>query len=141
MDNSYTISTDKTRLDLDVIHQFLSQEAYWCLNIPKEIVQRSIDNSLCFGIYGGNQQVGFARIISDYATFAYLADVFVLPEHRGKGLSKQLMAYIMDYPALQGLRRWMLITYDAHGLYSQFGFQPTMENPENTMFIKPFSTY
>lgn len=137
----YTISTDKSRLDLTMIHQFLSQEAYWCLNIPKDIVQRSIENSLCFGVYQEEQQVGFARVITDYATFAYLADVFILPEHRGKGLSKQLMAEIMADSRLQGLRRWMLITFDAHGLYSQFGFQPTTENPQNTMFIKPFSTY
>lgn len=138
---TYTISTDKSRLDLTMIHQFLSQEAYWCLNIPKDIVQRSIENSLCFGVYQEEQQVGFARVITDYATFAYLADVFILPEHRGKGLSKQLMAEIMADSRLQGLRRWMLITFDAHGLYSQFGFQPTTENPQNTMFIKPFSTY
>ncbi len=141
MTNPYTISTDKTRLDLIMIHQFLSQEAYWSPNIPLELVQKAIDNSLCFGIYADNQQVGFARVISDYATFGYLSDVFVLPEHRGKGLSKELMTYIMAYPTLQGLRRWMLITRDAHGLYSQFGFQPTTENPENTMFIKPFTTY
>lgn len=141
MTNPYTISTDKSRLDLNVIHQFLSQEAYWSPNIPKELVQKAIDNSLCFGIYADNQQVGFARVISDYATFGYLSDVFIVPEHRGKGLSKQLMASIMAHPDLQGLRRWMLITRDAHGLYSQFGFQPTTENPQNTMFIKPFSTY
>ncbi len=138
---AYTISTDKTRLDLSMIHQFLSQEAYWCLNIPKEIVQRSIDNSLCFGVYDGNQQVGFARVITDYATFGYLADVFILPVYRRKGLSRKLVAYIMAYPTLLGLRRWMLITRDAHGLYNQFGFQPTVENAENTMFIKPFDRY
>jgi N-acetylglutamate synthase-like GNAT family acetyltransferase len=138
---SYTISTDKTKLDVPLIHQFLSQEAYWSLNISKEIVQRSIEHSLCFGVYEVDRQVGFARVITDYATFAYIADVFILPDHRGKGLSKQLIANIMAHPDLQGLRRWMLITYDAHGLYRQFGFQPTTDNPENTMFIKPFSTY
>ncbi|WP_229375956.1 GNAT family N-acetyltransferase [Fibrella aquatilis] len=135
------ISTDKARLDVAMVHRFLSKEAYWSKNIPLDTVQRSIEGSLCFGIYLDNQQVGFARVITDYATFAYLADVFVLPEHRGKGLSKQLIAYIMAYPSLQGLRRWMLITYDAHGLYEQFGFKPTTENPQNTMFIKPFEAY
>ncbi|GAB4037608.1 GNAT family N-acetyltransferase [Spirosoma gilvum] len=140
MNEEYTISTDKTKLDITIIHQFLSEEAYWCLNIPREIVQRSIDNSLCFGVYQGDHQVGFARVVTDMATFGYLADVFILPEHRGKGLSKQLVSFIMAYPPLQGLRRMMLVTRDAHGLYSQFGFQP-IENPENTMFIKAFTAY
>ncbi len=140
MNGEYTISTDKTKLDLAVIHQFLSQEAYWCLNIPLDIVQRSIENSVCFGVYQAEHQIGFARVITDFATFGYLADVFILPEHRGKGLSKQLMAFIMAYPPLQGLRRLMLVTQDAHGLYEQFGFRP-IENPENTMFIKAFTTY
>ena len=139
--NDVEISTDKAWLDVPMIHRFLSQEAYWCKNIPLETVQRSIDGSLCFGVYLDNQQVGFARVITDYATFAYLADAFILPEQRGKGLSKQLVAYIMAYPSLQGLRRWMLITLDAHGLYEQFGFRPTTENPQNTMFIKPFEAY
>lgn len=140
MNGEYTISTDKTKLDLAVIHQFLSQEAYWCLNIPLDIVQRSIENSVCFGVYQAEHQIGFARVITDFATFGYLADVFILPEHRGKGLSKQLMAFIMAYPPLQGLRRLMLVTQDAHGLYELFGFRP-IENPENTMFIKAFTTY
>jgi GNAT superfamily N-acetyltransferase len=140
MTNEYTISTDKTKLNLDVIHRFLSQQAYWCLNIPLDIVRRSIDNSLCFGVYQAENQVGFARVITDFATFGYLADVFILPEHRGRGLSKQLMAFIMAYPPLQGLRRLMLVTQDAHGLYEQFGFKP-IENPENTMFIKAFTAY
>jgi N-acetylglutamate synthase-like GNAT family acetyltransferase len=141
MTSNYTISTDKTKLNVPVIHRFLSQDAYWCQNIPVEIVQRSIDNSLCFGVYSDNdQQVGFARVITDHATFGYLADVFILPEHRGKGLSKQLVAFIMDYPSLQGLRRIMLVTKDAHGLYTQFGFKP-IEEPENTMAIKKFTHY
>ncbi|AKD58003.1 GNAT family N-acetyltransferase [Spirosoma radiotolerans] len=140
MIQEYTISTDKKKLDLEVIHQFLSQEAYWCKNIPVEIVKRSIDNSLCFGVYQGASQVGFARVITDLATFGYLADVFILPDHRGKGLSKQLVAFIMAYPALQGLRRMMLVTFDAHGLYKQFGFQP-VENPENVLSIKAFTAY
>ncbi|GAB3953098.1 GNAT family N-acetyltransferase [Spirosoma harenae] len=140
MNEEYTISADKTKLDLDVIHRFLSQEAYWCLNIPLEVVQRSIENSICFGVYRGDKQVGFARVITDLATFGYLADVFILPDHRGKGLSKQMMAFIMAYPPLQGLRRMMLVTLDAHGLYSQFGFQP-VDNPQNTMSIKAFIAY
>ncbi len=138
--SGYTISTDKTKLDLGVIHQFLNREAYWCLNIPLDIVQRSIENSLCFGVYQEENQVGFARVVTDFATFGYLADVFILPEHRGNGLSKQLLTFIMDYPPLQGLRRIMLVTQDAHGLYAQFGFKP-IESPENTMFIKAFTSY
>lgn len=140
MTTDYIISDDKKKLDLDVIHQFLSKEAYWSKNIPIEIVKRSIDNSLCFGVYQGSNQVGFARVITDTATFAYLADVFILPEHRGKGLSKQLVAFIMAYPALQGLRRMLLFTLDAHGLYTQFGFTP-VENPENVLAIKAFTAY
>ncbi|SOD95780.1 GNAT family N-acetyltransferase [Spirosoma fluviale] len=136
----YTISDDKTKLNLEVIHRFLSQEAYWCKNIPIDIVQRSIENSLCFGVYLGDDQVGFARVITDSATFGYLADVFILPEHRGKGLSKRLIAFIMAYPPLQGLRRLMLVTFDAHGLYEQFGFKP-IDAPENTMSIKAFTAY
>lgn len=140
MNSNYTISTDKTKLNLEVIHQFLSQDAYWCQSIPIEIVRRSIENSLCFGVYQDENQVGFARVITDFATFGYLADVFILPEHRGRGLSKQLMTFVMAYTPLQGLRRLMLVTQDAHGLYEQFGFKP-IENPENTMFIKAFTAY
>ena len=140
MTNEYTINTDKTKLNLEIVHRYLSQEAYWCLNIPLDIVQRSIDNSICFGVYRGDEQVGFARVVTDLATFGYLADVFILPEHRGKGLSKQLMAFIMAYPPFQGLRRIMLVTLDAHGLYEQFGFKP-IDSPENTMSIKAFTAY
>lgn len=140
MTTEYIISDDKKKLDLDVVHRFLSEEAYWCKNIPIEIVKRSIDNSLCFGVYQGSNQVGFARVITDMATFGYLADVFILPEHRGKGLSKQLVAFIKAYPALQGLRRMMLFTLDAHSLYTQFGFAP-VENPENLLAIKAFTAY
>ncbi len=140
MTSDYTISNDKSKLDINIIHQYLSQEAYWSLNIPLEIVQRSIENSVCFGVYQGDSQVGFARVVTDLATFGYLADVFILPEHRGQGLSKQLMAFIMAYPSLQGLRRIMLVTRDAHGLYEQFGFTP-IDSPENTLFIKAFTAY
>ena len=140
MNEEYSISADKSKLDVAVIHQYLSQEAYWCLNIPLDIVKRSIENSACFGVYQGNNQVGFARVVTDFATFGYLADVFILPEHRGLGLSKQFITFIMAYPPLQGLRRVMLVTKDAHGLYEQFGFQP-IDSPENTMSIKAFTSY
>lgn len=118
----YAISTDRNRLDIAMIHHYLSVESYWAQGIPVETVERSIRHSLCFGLYAGEQQVGLARIISDCATFAYLCDVFILPAHRGKGLSKWMMATIHDHPDLQGLRRWMLGTKDAHGLYRQFGW-------------------
>jgi len=118
----FCISTDKTKLDIDSIHEFLSTKAYWCLNIPKDKVQLAIQNSLCFGVYQNQKQIGFARIISDFSTIAYLGDVYILEEHRGKGLSKWLMETIMNYADLQGLRRWILLTGDAHGLYRQFGW-------------------
>ena len=130
----YTVSTDKTRLDLPSIHQFLSTQAYWSLNIPFTTVKRSVENSLCFGVYFGPQQVGFARVITDYATIAYLGDVFIIPEHRGKGLSKKLVGEIMTHPDLQGMRRWILLTGDAHGLYRQFGWEP-IARPELYMEI------
>lgn len=117
------VSTDKGELDLPLIHRFLSTEAYWSRGIPRDTVERAIAGSLCFGGYvEGEGQVAFARVISDFATFAYLADVFVLPAHRGQGYSKQLMAAVFAHPQLQGLRRFMLATSDAHGLYTQYGF-------------------
>lgn len=120
----YVISTDPARLDLDVIHEFLTN-CYWSKGIPRDVVARSIEHSLCFGIYDSSgAQVGFARVISDLATVAYLGDVFVLESHRGRGLSKWMMECIMRHPFLQGLRRWILLTQDAHGLYSKFGFMP-----------------
>ena len=132
--DDYVISTDKSKLDLSLIHSFLSTQAYWSLNIPFAIVKRSVENSLCFGVYQGDRQVGFARIITDYATIAYLGDVFILPEHRGKGLSKRLVGEIMTHPDLQGLRRWMLLTSDAHGLYRQYGWT-SIANPDRYMEI------
>src|SRR5271166_1534521 len=120
----YLISTDPARLDLDVIHGFLTN-CYWAKGIPREVVARSIEHSLCFGVYDGSgAQVGFARVVSDFATVAYLGDVFILESHRGRGLSKALMESITQHPALQGLRRWILLTRDAHGLYKKFGFTP-----------------
>jgi GNAT superfamily N-acetyltransferase len=153
----FLISTDRARLDLDLIHGFLTG-CYWAKGIPRDVVARSIEHSLCFGIYDGSGeksprpakdarpfddaqgrhgapasvQVGFARVVSDFATVAYLGDVFILEPYRGRGLSKWLMECIMQHPALQGLRRWILLTRDAHGLYSQFGFTP-LKSPERYM--------
>lgn len=129
--DEYLISTDKNKLQMDVIHKFLSN-SYWAKNIPFIIVEQAIQNSLCFGIYKGKSQIGFARLITDYATFAYLADVFVIEQYRGKGLSKWMMKEIIEYPELQGLRNWMLKTADAHGLYKQFGFDQS-KLPERIM--------
>ena len=128
----FLISTDRARLDLDVIHGFLTN-CYWAKGIPREVVARSIEHSLCFGVYDGSgAQVGFARVVSDFATVAYLGDVFILESHRGRGLSQWLMECIMQHPALQGLRRWILLTRDAHGLYEKFGFTP-VKAPERYM--------
>ncbi len=124
----FTVSTDPKRLDLDVIHGYLVR-AYWCEGIPRSVVQRSIACSLCFGIYDGASQVGFSRVITDFSTYAYLADVFVLESHRGQGLSKWMMECILAHPELQNLRRWSLVTRDAHGLYEPFGFH-TPPKPE-----------
>jgi GNAT superfamily N-acetyltransferase len=120
----FFVSTDRAKLDLDVIHTFL-KNSYWAKGIPREVVVRSIENSLCFGVYDGSgAQVGFTRVITDFATFAYVADVFVLESHQGRGLGKLLMESVKQHPKLQGLRRWSLSTRDAHGLYAQYGFTP-----------------
>ena len=118
----YLITTDPTRVDLAVVHGFL-RESYWAKGIPLETVRRAIEHSLNFSVYDGAQQVGFARVITDYATFAYLGDVFVLESHRGRGLSRWLMEVIVAHPELQGFRRWVLLTRDAHGLYEKVGFK------------------
>lgn len=128
----YEIDTDKRRLDLGAIHRFLSEEAYWAKTRTKEQTLTAIENSLCFGVFRGREQVGFARVITDKATFAYIGDVFIIEEHRGKGLSKWLMETIVAQPDLQGLRRWLLATYDAHGLYQQFDFKG-LKFPERWM--------
>jgi GNAT superfamily N-acetyltransferase len=117
------ISTDRARLDVDLIHRYLSQESYWAAGIPRDLVERSIEHSLCFGAFEDGKQIGFARVVTDYATFAYVADMFVLESHRGHGVSKAIMAAIRSHPELQRLRRWHLVTRDAHGLYEQFGFR------------------
>lgn len=120
------VSTDQGLLDLDLIHGFLSQ-SYWARGIPRALVERAVRNSLCFGLYEGERQVGFARVVTDQATFAYLADVFVIESHRGRGLAKALVAAVVAEPRLQGLRRWMLATRDAHSLYARFGFEPLVD--------------
>lgn len=129
---NFLLSTDKAKLQLHVIHGFLANESYWARNIPRAIVEKSIANALCFGVYEDEQQIGFARVITDNATFAYLADVFVLPVYRGRGLAKWLMSCIVSHPELQGLRRWLLATRDAHALYAQYGFR-ALEKPERFM--------
>jgi len=118
------ISDDRTRLDRALIHGFLSERSYWAQGVSREIVERSIEHSLCFGVYLSGRQVGFARVVTDFATFAWLADVFIVEEARGRGLSKKSVAAILAHPRLQGLRRFLLGTLDAHGLYAQFGFTP-----------------
>lgn len=129
----YEISEGAARLDVDTIHAFL-RESYWSPGIPRGVVERAIAGSLCFGVHLGAAQVGFARVVTDRATFAYLADVFILPPHRGRGLSKRLLAHIAAHPDLQGLRRFMLATRDGHGLYAKFGFTPVAQ-PDRLMEI------
>lgn len=121
--DNYRISTDPALLNIDVIHKYLSLESYWAAGIPREVVEKSIRHSLCFGLYDEQQQIGFARLVTDKATFAYLADVFIMEAQRKKGLSKWLIETIQAHPELQQLRRWMLGTRDAHGLYEQFGWK------------------
>jgi GNAT superfamily N-acetyltransferase len=129
----YTISTDRSRIDVRAVHAFLSQ-SYWSPGIPEAVVRRGIAGAICFGIYHGDEQVGFARVITDEATYAYLSDVYVLQAHRGRGLAKWMMEVIMAHPSLQGLRRFSLSTRDAHTLYKQFGFE-VVGNPERQMEI------
>jgi ribosomal protein S18 acetylase RimI-like enzyme len=124
---SYVVSDDSTRLDVRAIHAYLSR-AYWSAGIPLEAVRRALRSSLCIGAYDpSGAQVGLVRVISDYATFGYVCDVYVLEEHRRQGLSKAMLAMVMSHPMLQGLRRWSLVTADAHGLYRQFGFSPVAQ--------------
>jgi GNAT superfamily N-acetyltransferase len=130
----FKVSTDKDLLDKDMIFSYLSEESYWSKGIAVEKVHTSIANSMCFGVYADGKQVGFARVVTDKAIFAYLCDVFILDSHKGLGLSKWLMQTIIAHPELQGLKRWVLATADAHGLYSQFGFAP-LSKPDNWMDI------
>ena len=118
----FTISTDKNLLQITAIHKFLTEESYWAKDRTREQTATAIENSLCFGVYAGEKQIGLARVISDYATFAYLGDVYIIEKFRGRGLSKKLMDAILAHPDLQNLRRWLLATRDAHSLYEKFGF-------------------
>lgn len=128
----FVISTDRERLDMDAIHEFLDQRSYWAAGRPRSVTERAFRNSLCFGLYAGQKQAGFARVVTDYATFAWVADVFVLEQWRGRGLSKWLMQVIVEHPELQGLRRWVLTTKDGHGLYEKAGFA-ALDQPERFM--------
>lgn len=129
--NELVVSTDPARQNVDAIHAFL-RRAYWCENIPREIVERAVRHSLCFGLFDNGEQIGLARVVTDYAVFAYLCDVYVRESHRGRGLGKWLIGCVMAHPQLQGLRRFNLATRDAHGLYAPFGFRP-LAQPENHM--------
>ena len=131
--DGYTISTDKTRLDTGLIHNFLSEDSYWAQDRPYDVVERSIDHSLCFGVYAGTEQVGFARVVTDYVTFAWLCDVFIVEPHRGQGLGKRLVETVVAHPDLDGIRLFSLATRDAHELYRRYaGFEP-LEVPEKWM--------
>ncbi len=134
---AYLVTTDKARLDLEMVHGFL-KTSYWAAGISADVVMRSVENSLAFGLFRGDEQVGFARVVTDYATFAYLADVFVLEPHRGQGLGRWMMEVVFSHPELQGLRRWMLATRDAHGLYRKYGFTE-LERPQ--IFMERYSAY
>jgi GNAT superfamily N-acetyltransferase len=139
LDSEYSISTDRSKLDITVIHGFL-RRSYWAKDIPLATVQKAIEHSLCFGVYQHHQQIGFARAITDYATFAYLADVFILEPYRGRGLGKWLVQYILNYPQLQNLRKWVLVTGDAHELYHRYGFT-NLQAPENYLEIVNLNIY
>ena len=128
----FVISTDRSRLNIEFIHSFLSTQAYWAIGRSLEVVQRAIENSLNFGVFDGSKQVGFARVVTDYATFAWLADVFIIDEYRGRGLGIWLIEVITSHPNLQGFRRWILATRDAHELYRRFGFNE-IANPQRYM--------
>jgi len=127
-----TVSDDKNLLDFETIHRYLSEESYWGKGVPREVMARAIEHSICFGAYDAGKQVGFARVITDCATFAYLADVFVLPSHQGQGVARAIMAAVDNHPELQRLRRWHLVTRDAHSLYRQFGWRE-LATPERHM--------
>jgi GNAT superfamily N-acetyltransferase len=134
MKKGFHISTDNALLNFDAIYNYLANDSYWAKEMPREKLKTAIDNSMCFGVYKNDEQIGFARVVTDKATFAYICDVFVLPVYRGIGLSKWLVQTILAFPGLQGLRRWSLATLDAQGLYSQFGFTQ-ITNPERWMQI------
>ena len=132
--SEFTITDEREKLDVELIHNFLSNSSYWSKGIPREVVAKSLAHSLCFGLFDLDQQIGFGRVVTDRATFAYLADVFVVENYRGQGLGKWLVACILEHPELRDLRRWMLATLDAHQLYHQYGFVP-LSNPERFMEV------
>ncbi len=134
-ENEYEISTDKKRLDFAVIHDFLANQSYWAEGIPIEVMKKSIENSLCFGVYHQDKQVGFARVVTDYAAIAYLGDVFIIEPYRGKGLGKRLVKTVVECPDLAGLRLWFLGTRDAHDLYRKYGFKKVAEMPAAERFM------
>ncbi|HEY9046651.1 MAG TPA: GNAT family N-acetyltransferase [Ohtaekwangia sp.] len=130
--NGFVFSSDRSRIDVPYVHRVISTQTYWAKGVPLDVMQRSIENSCCFGVYTGEQQVGFARLITDYATFAYLADVFIDEAYRGKGLSKKLMDFIFGIEEFKIFRRMVLVTRDAHTLYERYGFKP-LKSPQNYM--------
>jgi GNAT superfamily N-acetyltransferase len=134
------ISDDPALLDRAFVHHFLSEHSYWARGVPREMVDCSLEHSLCFGVYRDGQQIGFARAVTDFATFAWLADVFIVEDNRAKGIGKKLVAAVLGHPRLQGMRRFLLGTRDAHGLYARFGFQP-LAYPERFMEICPGNSY
>ena len=138
--DEFQVTTDNRRLDLNVVHDFLTHQSDWARGIPRSVLEKSVLNSLCFGLFHGNRQVGFARVISDLATVAYVGDVFVIPEYRGRGLAKWLMECIVRHPDLQNLRRWILVTGDAHGLYRKYGFTALLR-PDSYMELHNPNVY
>ena len=137
--NGFTISTDQSKLNIDLVHGFLVN-SYWARGVPRELVEKSIRNSATFGLFNKDQQVGFARVVSDFTTFAYLADVFVIDEVRGQGLGKWLVQEIFNDPRFSAVRRWHLITDDAHDLYGKFGFN-RLAHPEQHMELRRLNPY
>jgi GNAT superfamily N-acetyltransferase len=131
--DGFSISTDKSKLDVGVIHEYLSERSYWAQGRPLDVVQKAIEHSVCFGVYDGDRQVGFARVVTDYATFAWLCDVFILESHRGRGLGKWLIACVVDHPDLRGFKNFLLATSDAHELYRRYGGFDSLEKPEKWM--------
>lgn len=137
---SFLLSTDPAKIDLPTVHRYLSESSYWAKNIPFDVFRTSVQNALCFGIYENGRQAGFARVITDKATFGYIGDVFILDAYRGRGLSKWLMQCILEHPELQGFRRWLLATADAHGLYAQSGFH-SLAKPDRWMELHNPNVY